>query len=110
MQYSLNAFEREVVINLNDGEETAELYTASPVWIRKLDKLVASNPENFQMFKEDRLEGRVVARYYRFPKSLITIRSKKPAMSEDALKRKIEALMNFKNKRENRDGGADLTE
>lgn len=31
MQYSLNAFEREVVINLNDGEETAELYTASPV-------------------------------------------------------------------------------
>lgn len=40
-------YEQEVTIGANAAEDTAELYTADPVWIRKLDKLVGQNPEQY---------------------------------------------------------------
>ena len=39
--------EQEVMISFNAAEDTAELYTADPVMIRKMDKLVEENPEQF---------------------------------------------------------------
>ena len=36
------------MISFNAAEDSAELYTADPVDIRKLDKLVKSNPERFK--------------------------------------------------------------
>ncbi|MCI9140775.1 hypothetical protein D7X25_13290 [bacterium 1XD42-8] len=35
----LSRYEQEVVIKLNDDEDEATVYTANPVWIRKMDKL-----------------------------------------------------------------------
>ena len=46
--YSLSRTEQEVIIGFNAAEDTAELYTADPVWMRKLDKLVEQNPEQFK--------------------------------------------------------------
>ena len=76
MVYSLSRYEQEVIINFNAEEETAELYTANPVWIRKMDKLVEQNPEQFQEYRRERIDGKVISKSYRFPKRFVTIRSK----------------------------------
>lgn len=73
---SLSRLEQETVINFNAEEGQADLYTADPVWIRKLDGLCEKNPEQFRMIEEHRAGGKVISRRYIFPKQLITIRSK----------------------------------
>ncbi len=40
----LSRYEQEVVINLN-ADEDETVYTANPVWIRKMDKLCKEFPE-----------------------------------------------------------------
>lgn len=76
MAYRLSRYEQETIVNFNAAEDTAELYTADPVWIRKLDKLVEQNPEQFRAGETEHLEGKVIAKRYAFPKRFITIRSK----------------------------------
>lgn len=76
MAYSLTAVEREVVINFNAAETEADIYTADPVWMRKLDKLVAQNPDQFKVIQEFKCEGKVIAKFYLFPKRFLTIRTK----------------------------------
>ncbi|GFI19187.1 MAG: hypothetical protein HFI43_04765 [Lachnospiraceae bacterium] len=73
----LSRYEQEVVIGFNAVEDTAELCTADPVWIRKLDKLVEQNPEQFKLGKTETYKGKIVAKRYLFPKGFITIRTKK---------------------------------
>ena len=73
---SLSRLEQETVINFNAEEGQADLYTADPVWIRKLDGLCEKNPEQFRMIEEHRAGGKVVSRRYLFPKRFISIRSK----------------------------------
>ena len=41
----LSRYEQEVQINFNAESADAELYAASPVWIRKMDKLAQEHPE-----------------------------------------------------------------
>ena len=76
MAYSLSRFEQEVSIIFNAGEDVAGLYTADPVWIRKLDKLVSQNPEQFRIKNEYFYEGKTIAKRYEFPKRFVSIRSK----------------------------------
>jgi hypothetical protein len=64
------------VISFNAAEEEAELYTADPVWIRKLDRLASQNTEQFKPGRVERAEDKVIAKRYTFPKRFITIRSK----------------------------------
>ena len=72
----LSRYEQEVTIGFNAAEDTAELYTADPVWMRKLDKLVEQNPGQFRPGRLETYKGEVVAKRYSFPKRFITIRSK----------------------------------
>lgn len=81
MSYSLTGVEREVVLSFNAAEDTADIYTADPVYIRKMDKLVELNPAQFKVIKQDTLDGKVIAMRYEFPKRFITIRSKDKTMS-----------------------------
>lgn len=76
MAYSLSRFEQEVSITFNAGEDVADLYTADPVWIRKLDKLALQNPEQFRIKNEYCHEGKPIAKRYEFPKRFVSIRSK----------------------------------
>lgn len=76
MGYCLSGVEREVIISFNSAEDTADLYTADPVYIRKPDKLVQQNPEQLKEIRQEKLEGKVVAKRYTLPKRLVTIRSK----------------------------------
>lgn len=81
----LTRYEQEVVINFNAEEDAASIYTANPIWLRKMEKLAKVHPENFKQVAEEKLEGKVVSRTYEFPKDLITIRSakKKVNLSEE---------------------------
>lgn len=40
--------EQETLISFNAAEDMAELYTADPVMIRRMDKIVEKNPEQFK--------------------------------------------------------------
>ncbi len=73
---AVTRYEQEVVINFNAVEETATLYTADPVWIRKMDKLVIANPEQFSVIRSEKQEGQLVSKTYSFPKRFVSIRSK----------------------------------
>lgn len=73
---SLTRYEQEVSINLNAAEDTADLYTANPVWIRRMDKLVEANPEQFKVVETGRCNGEIISKTYRFPKRFVYIRGK----------------------------------
>lgn len=68
--------EQETIISFNAAEDSAELYTADPVYIRKLDKLVKSNPKQFKQGRVETYQGEIVAKCYMFPKRFLSIRSK----------------------------------
>ena len=99
MAYSLSRYEQEVIINFIADEDTATLYTANPAWIRKLDKLVEQNPEQFEMYRQEKMDGRVISKAYRFPKRFVSIRSKDKTscMTE---KHKQEAAERLRRRRE----------
>lgn len=68
--------EQETIISFNAAEDTAEFYTADPVYIRKIDKLVEKNPEQFKPGLVETYQGEIVAKRYIFPKRFLSIRSK----------------------------------
>lgn len=75
-KYKLSRYEQEVTIGFNAEEDTAELYIADPVWIRKLDRLVEQNPEQFKLGRVETYSGEIVSKRYTFPKRFVSIRSK----------------------------------
>ena len=42
---SLTRYEQETIINYNNGDKMISLYTADPVVMKKLDKLVEKYPD-----------------------------------------------------------------
>ena len=72
----LSRYEQVVVINFNAYEDTATLYTADPVWQRKMDKLAEQNPIDFQCIRSDE-----VSKTYSFPKRLLCVRSRVKTMT-----------------------------
>lgn len=61
--------ERETIINFNDEEEIANLYTCNRSMMTKMDKLCKSNPDIFQLDEYDES-----SKTYLFPKKLVSIR------------------------------------
>ena len=45
---TISKYEQETLINYNNEEKTATVYTADPVIQRKLDKLVEKYPEDYK--------------------------------------------------------------
>lgn len=82
-KYHQSKYEQEVIIGFNAAEGTAEIYTADPVWIRKMDKLVQQNPEQFRPGRVETYQGEIVVKWYTFPKRLISIRSKERRLTDE---------------------------
>ena len=78
----LSRYEKETIILLNAAEDTASIYTADPVWKRKLDKLVEKNPQCYQCVKADE-----VSKTYSMPKRFISLRSKEKTVIFDQIRR-----------------------
>lgn len=76
----LSRYEQEVVINLNADEDEATVYTANPVWLRKMDKLNKEFPEVIRL-----KSWTEVSKTYILPKNLIRI-GKPRILSEAQLK------------------------
>lgn len=71
MAYSLSMEERETHIRWDAVEKIAHIFTADPVSIRKLDKLVDGYPETYKLVKDDNYGGKsyeVDSKYIRFGK------------------------------------------
>lgn len=66
MANQLSKYEQETIINANAGEKIAEVYTADPVIIRKLDKLVEKYPDDYKLIKQDD-----ISKTYIFPKKFM---------------------------------------
>ena len=62
--------EQETIVNTDADTKVASVYTADPVYIRKLDALVKKYPEIYKVVKEDKL-----SKTYEFPKKLLSFRS-----------------------------------
>ena len=92
----LSRYEQEVIINFNAEENEISLYTANPVWIRKMDKLIEQNPEQFRQGRVERVKGEIVSKEYFFPKRFVSIRSKdlKRNLSEEQRKELAERMNN----------------
>lgn len=65
---NLTRYEQEVVINLNADEDMATVYSANPVWIKKMDKLVQEFPEVFRVKRQTE-----ISKTYELPKRLVRI-------------------------------------
>lgn len=66
----LTMLEQETIVNYNLGEKMADVYTADPVVMRKLDKLCEKFPEEYECYKRDEWSAN-----YRFSKKLIQFRT-----------------------------------
>ena len=100
-------YEREVSINFNDGEDIARVYAASPAWMRKFDRLCDEFPENFKMTEESRENGRVVAKFYEFPKKFVRISKKErapQALTDEQKAARDERLRQWSEKRRQNNG------
>lgn len=48
---TLTNYEKETIINYNEDEKTADIYTRSPPLRRKLERLVADHPEDCRLHR-----------------------------------------------------------
>lgn len=70
--------EQETVINFGRTDDRVILYTSDRTWMTKLDNFVRKNPKDFRVIEENEVSKR-----YEFPKSLLSIRTKKREMTEE---------------------------
>lgn len=91
----LTRWEQETVVNYNNEEKIATVYTADPVVQRKLDKLCEKYPEHYKCTKEDS-----VAKWYSFEKKLVSFRPP-VILTEEQIERNRQQLakINEKNKK-----------
>lgn len=76
MAYSPTLYERETIIRWDDESEEANFYTASPVQMRKMDRLCAEHPESFRVKREFLTDGEISGKDYTIPKNFVSIRTK----------------------------------
>ena len=81
----LSRYEQEVVINLNADEDEATVYTANPVWIRKMDKLHKEFSDIIRL-----KSWTEVSKTYVLPKKLVRIG--KPKVLSEAQLRHLKEL------------------
>lgn len=96
----LTRYEQETVINYNNEESGASIYTADPVIQRKLDKLVEKYPNDYKCTKIDNLSDTQSAKFYELSsKKFISFRP--PVhMTEEQKKAAAERLATYRNSME----------
>lgn len=73
---TLTAYEKETIINFNEDEKTASVYTYNKVMTKKLDECCLKYPELFKIEKEN-IYGRHLSKTYTIPKKYVSIRKPK---------------------------------
>ena len=73
----LTKYEQETIINFNNDEQEASIYTASPQMMRKLDALAAAYPEHYRVVGQTE-----VSKTYSCEKHLINLRKPRKVNEE----------------------------
>lgn len=92
---NLTSYEQETIINFNEEEKTASVYTYNKAIIKMLDKLCLAFPDMFKLTKIETY-GKHISKSYVIPKKYVKI--KKPKLLSDA--QKILAMDKAKKMRE----------
>lgn len=66
---NLTKYEMEIVVNYNDREQAAIVYTRDKSVMRKLDRLVTDYPDSYKLLRQTNME-----KTYSIPKSYVTYR------------------------------------
>lgn len=90
--YHPTNYERETIINFNEAEDTASVYTHNKALRRKLEQLAQERPEECRLFKVSR--GDQAVEYY-IPKAWIKIRPTRQLSEEEREQRRAAAKANF---------------
>ena len=95
----LSKYEQETLFSFNAQDRGMVIYTADPVWMRKLRKLIKDYPENYQMKEEIVFEDEVISiKVACQDKGLITLRGKRREMSEEQRQANADQLREARNK------------
>ena len=86
-------YERETIINFNEAEKTASVYTCNRRMIAKLNGLSEKFPEQFALRREFS-DG---AKEYTVPKKYVSIKAPRPKMSDDEKAELVKRLLKGKN-------------
>jgi len=81
----LSKYEKETIINFNQGEDTASIYTCSKAWIRHCEKVLKLKPTTVYSY----------AREYEFPKAWIR-KPRKPRKLSETTKIKLRQRLSQK--------------
>ncbi|MGI6225748.1 MAG: hypothetical protein ACOYJ1_05770 [Peptococcales bacterium] len=81
--YKLTRLEQETIINFNNEEDHATVYTCNRPLINRLQKLSENDPVNYKLIREDKY-----SKTYRVNKDLITIRKARTYTDEHKQKMK----------------------
>lgn len=91
----LTRLEQETIINFNAAEAEVDVYTADPVYIRKLDKLCESNPDSYKCYQRDDESARYTVstkKLVRFAKPTTVTDEQREAASERMRSMRLEQL------------------
>jgi len=94
MGHKLTNYERETIINFNEAESMASIYTCNKAYIKKLDTYCKKRPDLYRLDEVD-----LPSKTYIFPKKLLSIRC--PKRLTEAQKeqfRKMGLEFGFKNR------------
>ena len=72
MGYKLTNYERETIINFNEAEKMASIYTCNKALIRKLNGFCKKRPDLYRLDEVD-----LPSKTYIFPKKLVSVRCPK---------------------------------
>lgn len=92
---SVPLYEQETHISFMRDEDFARIYTSDSTQITRLDKLCESNPDMYQLERDEKLSRSYICK----DKSMISFRSKKRQISEE---QKRAASERFKKYHENK--------
>lgn len=82
----MTKYEQETIVTFNAGEDDAEIYTANPYMIRKLDSYCEKYPEHYKNHNTETLNGEIISKTYIISKKLILFR--KPIIMTDEQREK----------------------
>ena len=93
--YHLTNYERETIINFNEGEDTASVYTCNKALRRRLEQLAQERPEECRLFKVSHWDQAV--EYY-IPKAWVKINPTRILSEDEKERRSAAAKANFAKK------------
>lgn len=99
----LSVEEQELHINMMRGDDRFSVYASSTLWINKLDRFAAKNPE-WKVERVNKSHGEIVSKEYSAPVKYLLLREKLPPKRElteeekEALRERMQKMQEARKK------------